>query len=155
MCNQLNVNKRRQRQRQHIQVYQALVHALSYTPVPQSTEPSPILASRSSRELLQYCLLKMLQCFDEPFTEQIVGPSNSNYLRVNSVSIFGQERGKSRDVSYLRLPSAATYCPFWQYVPACLIYGHCIYSDSFATIMKTNLKNRLTYTGILASTTRR
>ena len=32
---------------------------------------------------------------------------------------------------------------------------HCIYSDSFATIMKTNLKNGLTYTGILASTIRR
>ena len=59
----------------------------------------------------------------------------------HTVSIFGQERCKSRDVSYLRPPSAATYCPFWQYVPVRLIYGHCIYSDSFATRMKTNLKN--------------
>ena len=49
----------------------------------------------------------------EYFEFQILAQRGFDYTRsVGGVSIFGQERGKSRDVSHLRLPSAATYCSF-------------------------------------------
>ena len=57
-------------------------------------------------------------------------------VMVVNKSISEQERGKSCDASYLRLPSAAIYCPFPQYIPACPFYGHhtCQQSSIFANL---------------------